>query len=504
MIDGSMPRTETDSSMSPRQNKDENGDTNQILRSRSEYEEDRPPSITIKGPPDWGGAYADKVSSTEDAPEGFNLRAGSIDYYLQGSEDPWSPEGQSNDPLDPRYFYKTPIGESDIDMRQPDIKIEPPEISGSFDSSHEVNRHKILIGSGDDPINYDLSSDSSLGDIEYFDLDNKIRYEISTLVLELAISYRTQAADRQSTSEGRSNATVSNGSQFAHPPTAYLSKRRRHAEKNNENSDDEESPNSPSKRRKQNKGEGQIRYLACPFARNDPRKHGACFSNRLSRIRDVKQHLVRKHTPGFYCSRCLVIFTDQSSHELHTGNAAGLFCKPSSRLDGISQSQRSQLSRKSNPKLSEEEQWLSIWDEVRKIVADRLDLVFKEWQSSRSVNLISYPEIPSPNSQGPYFQSPRINTLNSPIHNSIEGGSQDIAGIDHLSFQLPTDNGSLETQPEANGDFDFNAWWEDLANQNGDLAGLNSYTSANFYAALGFANSNVTGSTEAHDTYVGI
>ena len=82
----------------------------------------------------------------------------------------------------------------------------------------------------------------------------------------------------------------------------------------------------------------------------------------LSRVRDVKQHLSRKHSPKLYCDRCKTIFPDEQSCEEHVAQEDGRSCTPYSQLDGILHQQQSQLSRKSNPKLSEEEQWFAIWD----------------------------------------------------------------------------------------------------------------------------------------------
>ncbi|KAI1453871.1 hypothetical protein F4805DRAFT_442063 [Annulohypoxylon moriforme] len=230
-------------------------------------------------------------------------------------------------------------------------------------SSHGMDSSITSIGSIDDSMDDDLLSisDSSTEDVRHMGPDDRIYSEITALVRDLAERHKTAATDGQLVNGSRSCATTSPEDQPANTPTRLPTKRGR-PQKNNENSDDEEPSVPPPKREKQNKEKDLAKYLACPFAKNDPIKHYTCFSRRLSRIRDVKQHLARKHTPEFYCSRCSVIFPDQNSLQEHIGNAAGLFCTPSSLLDGISQYQRSQLSRKSNSKLSEEKQWFSMWD----------------------------------------------------------------------------------------------------------------------------------------------
>ncbi len=106
------------------------------------------------------------------------------------------------------------------------------------------------------------------------------------------------------------------------------------------------------------------KILVCPFWKADPKRHRSCFRRTLSRVRDVKQHLARVHSPEFYCDRCSAIFPDGEAYRQHVSNPAGLLCTPSRQLDGISHLQRRQISCKSNPKLSEEGQWFAVWDVI--------------------------------------------------------------------------------------------------------------------------------------------
>jgi len=58
-------------------------------------------------------------------------------------------------------------------------------------------------------------------------------------------------------------------------------------------------------------GDGQGRLLACPFYKLNPRKHSACSKYKLRRIKDVKDHLKRRHFPDDdipYCPKCLTKF----------------------------------------------------------------------------------------------------------------------------------------------------------------------------------------------------
>lgn len=104
---------------------------------------------------------------------------------------------------------------------------------------------------------------------------------------------------------------------------------------------------------------GRPRFIACPFWKLNPRKHWECFSKKITNIGYVKQHLTRRHTPSLYCQRCFRLFDNEELHDQHIVSAV---CtrNPLQRLEGISQVQSSQLSRKS--KGSIETQWYKIWD----------------------------------------------------------------------------------------------------------------------------------------------
>ncbi|KAH8722236.1 hypothetical protein BGZ61DRAFT_516337 [Ilyonectria robusta] len=111
------------------------------------------------------------------------------------------------------------------------------------------------------------------------------------------------------------------------------------------------------------RGQTQTRSLslACPFFKRDPKEHGGCVSKRLTRIRDVKQHLSRIHAPRFYCQRCFFVFDKEYSHQEHVTNA-NCTHDPSAHLMRVSYDQLRELSRKSKPSLSETDQWFAIWD----------------------------------------------------------------------------------------------------------------------------------------------
>ncbi|KAK4441907.1 hypothetical protein QBC34DRAFT_457447, partial [Podospora aff. communis PSN243] len=98
--------------------------------------------------------------------------------------------------------------------------------------------------------------------------------------------------------------------------------------------------------------------FACPFWKNDPAHFKGCSCFRLKRIRDVEQHLKRKHSDHSHCERCgHVSRTTQSSAD-HC-RSSGCSSRPFRRR-WISESRKRMLVRRSRG--SPEKQWYAIWD----------------------------------------------------------------------------------------------------------------------------------------------
>ncbi|KAI1466460.1 uncharacterized protein F4812DRAFT_434115 [Daldinia caldariorum] len=90
------------------------------------------------------------------------------------------------------------------------------------------------------------------------------------------------------------------------------------------------------------------RWLACPWYKKDPLKHSGCAKYKLLRIKDVKQHICRRHTnPSTYYIR-------------------GRSCTPSteSELDGLSEKQRRKLNQNANRGRNDVERWYCMWDTI--------------------------------------------------------------------------------------------------------------------------------------------
>jgi len=100
--------------------------------------------------------------------------------------------------------------------------------------------------------------------------------------------------------------------------------------------------------------------FACPFCKKNPREHRDCFDYKLSRIKDVKQHLARQHTP-IHCERCLRVFQDRHSKTEHFESDEPCVRGLHGELDGVTNEQSEDLRKKSKRGQTEPEQWYTIW-----------------------------------------------------------------------------------------------------------------------------------------------
>ena len=164
------------------------------------------------------------------------------------------------------------------------------------------------------------------------------------------------------------------------PRTSRSSSRRRpnaSGDDDNDDDDDDDGDQRPSKPPddKHPKGPGSDsqpkRKFACPLHKADPSKHPGCSTFILHRVRDVKQHLRRRHLQQFYCDRCLALFVNNQTLHGHTCVPVNPPCTSleyiSARQSALLQpahrlSKEQQLAAKENPGHSEEEGWFAVWE----------------------------------------------------------------------------------------------------------------------------------------------
>ncbi|KXH34399.1 hypothetical protein CSIM01_00310 [Colletotrichum simmondsii] len=109
--------------------------------------------------------------------------------------------------------------------------------------------------------------------------------------------------------------------------------------------------------------DAEHKYLACPLFRTDPRRYAACAKCRLKRIRDVKQHMRRKHRrPEFYCPICWKTYSGPDERDEHVIECSCSTPQEPSK-PWITPEQDNRLEGRV-PNGSTVEQWYTIWDIV--------------------------------------------------------------------------------------------------------------------------------------------
>lgn len=246
-------------------------------------------------------------------------------------------------------------------------KGRPSRFKG-ISSSVNSSQSRIATDSTDVSFESDLFSESGSSNIEPLDSNDHHFSVLNSVLHSLLLGFReatevrTRAGQSKTSETGSGAPKTTSESVCVTLPRIECRKRQRQQKENGDSENEDMSP--PSKRITQLEGRKRQQQLACPYWKRNSSKHRGCFSKTLRRIRDVKQHLSRKHTPEFYCECCFAIFTDGDEHQIHITHVTGEVCTrgPSAVLDGVSHQQHRQLSRKSDSKLSEQEQWFSVWD----------------------------------------------------------------------------------------------------------------------------------------------
>ncbi|KAG8158115.1 hypothetical protein KVR01_011876 [Diaporthe batatas] len=101
--------------------------------------------------------------------------------------------------------------------------------------------------------------------------------------------------------------------------------------------------------------------FACPYTKKDPMSYRDCYRYKLSRIRDVKQHLDRCHRNPPYCPRCRDTFRTEEERDEHIREVS-CSVRPAMMLGGITEAQKAQLRKKSASNISVEAQWFVVFD----------------------------------------------------------------------------------------------------------------------------------------------
>lgn len=126
-------------------------------------------------------------------------------------------------------------------------------------------------------------------------------------------------------------------------------------------SGDSEPPLSQATSSKRRRTLDQKLTFACPYAKKDCMSYRDCYRYTLSRIRDVKQHLARCHRNPPYCPRCRCTFQTEEDRDEHIREASCPL-RPSIKFEGITESQRQKLAKRSASNTPLEAQWFAVFD----------------------------------------------------------------------------------------------------------------------------------------------
>ncbi|KAF3018422.1 hypothetical protein E8E14_003931 [Neopestalotiopsis sp. 37M] len=174
---------------------------------------------------------------------------------------------------------------------------------------------------------------------------------------------------KQCSPGGQQSVTTHGSSQSTLRPAATQAVsaqlvRKRPVEQDDSDGDEESQRRPTQKKPKKSHPRQGLRLLACPFWKQNPGKHSKCFGKKLNMISRVKQHLTRCHYPEFYCEKCLSVFPDEESKQMHLRATPSLCEWKSGPLQGITHLQHRKLSRKPVKGSTEPQQWFAVWDIV--------------------------------------------------------------------------------------------------------------------------------------------
>jgi hypothetical protein len=156
----------------------------------------------------------------------------------------------------------------------------------------------------------------------------------------------------------QANRAVSPASS-ARPSTASAKRRNRVDQANNDSADEDDNDGRrPPVRKRPNITESDLaQKFACPYYKLDIENNTNCAVLKLSRIRDVKNHLIRRHWSAFMCNRCWKNFDCAEARRGHPCEEQDWQAGQDLRPD-----QRHELSKRREQGTSEQNEWFQIWD----------------------------------------------------------------------------------------------------------------------------------------------
>ncbi|KAK2009412.1 hypothetical protein LZ32DRAFT_537824 [Colletotrichum eremochloae] len=144
------------------------------------------------------------------------------------------------------------------------------------------------------------------------------------------------------------------------------SRKRSHSERPEHPASDEDVENTAPGLKRPKVTAPPTKTLACPFWKKNPDGHRQCYKKVLSRIKYVKSHLYRFHPAPITCPCCGAEFQSEEARDEHLRARR---CEVVDRgyiadREGVTVERMRRVSRRADPRLSEEEQWFVIWDTI--------------------------------------------------------------------------------------------------------------------------------------------
>lgn len=100
----------------------------------------------------------------------------------------------------------------------------------------------------------------------------------------------------------------------------------------------------------------------CPYYFLDTVKYHDCYSHKLKRISDLKQHFRRRHKQKPFCLRCHEVFDDDAQLETHSKQAGRCKASTTEQPDGVTDQQISLMRAYPPARKNLAAQWYAVWD----------------------------------------------------------------------------------------------------------------------------------------------
>ncbi|KAK1980160.1 hypothetical protein LZ30DRAFT_144734 [Colletotrichum cereale] len=194
------------------------------------------------------------------------------------------------------------------------------------------------------------------------DLDDPLAPHFDAVIANVLQRFRDWQVRQRGGQGGRSQARRASSNTI---DSGRSSRKRSHSDLPEHPASDEDVHTAPGSKRPKVPAP-PTKTLACPFWKKNPDNHRQCYKKVLSKIKYVKSHLYRFHPAPITCPCCGVEFQSEDVRNEHL-RARG--CEVVERgyiadHEGLTAERMRQVSKRADPRHSEEEQWFFIWETI--------------------------------------------------------------------------------------------------------------------------------------------